>query len=222
MSAARDSILSSIRQSLARAKLPATELIALAAPRPPDAALVEAFAREVEEVNGTVHGPMPAEKVAETILDIVHTSGASELLSWAFEELPVAGLAEAGLTRTDSELPAEPAERNVRLAEMERAGVGLTGALGGLADTGTLVLACGPGRPRLAWLLPPTHVALLPVESIYPSMAAFLVDCNVAKSSHLAFVTGPSRTADIELTLTRGVHGPKSLHVVLIAEKSSS
>jgi len=225
MSAAREWVLGRLRGSLARNKLPGAE--AAAPPRSllsPRGALVEAFTREVREVNGTVHGPMPEGQVAEIIVRLVLESGSREILSWAWNELPVPGLekqlARAGIERAEVELPVEPEARKLRLARMEQAGVGLTGALAGLADTGTLVLASGTGRPRLAWLLPPLHVALLPVETVCPSMTSFFADRKtaVAGASHLAFVTGPSRTADIELTLTRGVHGPKELHVVLIGE----
>ena len=81
-------------------------------------------------------------------------------------------------------------------------------------------MGSGPDRPRLAWLLPARHVALVQVDDVLPDMATFFADparATLERIAHLAFVTGPSRTADIELTLTRGVHGPKAVDIVLVA-----
>jgi L-lactate dehydrogenase complex protein LldG len=224
MSGSRDSILGSLRASLAQSRLPLSEAARLAAPQARSADLVAEFSREVRAVHGAVHGPLPVDQVGEIILRLLRDYGAQEILSWNEEYLAVPALEEtlagAGVRRMAAELPEEPQARKQRLAEMERAGAGLTGARGGLADTGTIVVASGAGRARLAWLLPPVHIALLPTSRIYPTLAAFLVHATaLGSSSHLALVTGPSRTADIELTLTRGVHGPKELQIVLVAEK---
>jgi hypothetical protein len=146
----------------------------------------------------------------------------SEILAWDDSELLPAGLGAAlrvaGIVRLDPGVPADPTLRRARLAELGRAAVGLTGALAGLADTGTLALLSGPTRPRLASLLPPVHLALVAKSAIYPTMAAFFAahPTAVREASNLVFVTGPSRTADIEQTLTLGVHGPREVHVVLV------
>jgi L-lactate dehydrogenase complex protein LldG len=67
------------------------------------------------------------------------------------------------------------------------------------------------------WLLPPLHVVVLPSPFLYPTLSAFVMAHDlVGHSSHVALVTGPSRTADIEQTLTIGVHGPKQVHIVLL------
>ena len=100
---------------------------------------------------------------------------------------------------------------------------GLTGADAAFADTGTLALTAGPGRPRLASLSVRTHVALLDPRCLYPSWAAWLaaegsgVAQRLAGASNLTLITGPSRTGDIEMTLTVGVHGPGELIVVLVS-----
>jgi len=76
----------------------------------------------------------------------------------------------------------------------------------------------GPGRPRLASLLPPVHVAILRADRIYsnlPALVTALAEKGTA-GSNLVIITGPSRTADIEMTLTRGVHGPGEVHVVIV------
>jgi L-lactate dehydrogenase complex protein LldG len=105
-----------------------------------------------------------------------------------------------------------------RLAEIE---VGLTGATAALADTGSIIVTSGPGRARIASLLPPIHVAVLPTSRIYPTMHDWLASGGtelVRETANLVVITGGSRTSDIELQLTLGMHGPKELHVVLYAD----
>jgi L-lactate dehydrogenase complex protein LldG len=82
------------------------------------------------------------------------------------------------------------------------------------------VVQSGLHRSRAASLLPETHIALLPSDRLYPTMAAFFAahspQALIGQASNLVFITGPSRTADIEMIITRGVHGPKRLCVVLV------
>jgi L-lactate dehydrogenase complex protein LldF len=98
---------------------------------------------------------------------------------------------------------------------------GMTGALAGLADTGTLVLVGGPARPLTASLLPEIHVALLRISELVPSLPDALRRPEVRASAAAVLVTGPSRTADIEMTLTIGVHGPKEVCVFLIDDSGA-
>jgi L-lactate utilization protein LutC len=88
--------------------------------------------------------------------------------------------------------------------------VGVTKAVCGLADTGSVLVTDGKGDPLKASLLPEIHIAVLRSADIYPSLpdAMYLVK----NTSAAVFITGPSRTADIEMTLTIGVHGPKEIH----------
>lgn len=112
------------------------------------------------------------------------------------------------------------AERGDLLA----ADAGITTAQWGIAETGTLVLVSNHERHRLASLLPPLHVALLPASRLLGTLDAAFAALRPADGRPVArtitFVTGPSRTADIELELVVGVHGPKALHVVLFEHKS--
>jgi L-lactate dehydrogenase complex protein LldG len=95
---------------------------------------------------------------------------------------------------------------------------GLTGALAGVAETGTLILPGGKGRPLTASLLPFVHIAILRAEDILPDMAAALKLRELSQCSAAALVSGPSRTADIEMTLTLGVHGPREVHVFCLVD----
>jgi L-lactate dehydrogenase complex protein LldG len=87
----------------------------------------------------------------------------------------------------------------------------VTKAICGLADTGSILAADGPGSPLHASLLPEIHIAVLNPTDILSSLpdAIHLIQDQRAA----AFITGPSRTADIEMTLTIGVHGPKEIHI---------
>lgn len=148
-------------------------------------------------------------------------SSQSRLLSWDDAELGCPGLGDAlrraGIELVPGAVPNDADHQRVleRLASLQ---VGLSGAVGGLADTGSIVVASGPGRSRVASLLPPVHVAVLPVSRIYPTMQEWLAGGGtrlVAGCANVVVITGSSRTSDIELQLTLGMHGPKELHVVL-------
>jgi L-lactate dehydrogenase complex protein LldG len=183
--------------------------------------MAESFARELRALSGYVQLVEEAGPVTAVILEILQKHQANQILAWdeAGLGLPWLGeaLTSAGITLTRHHLGVEGEERIADLAALDGVRVGLTGAQGGLADTGTLALVSGPGRGRLASLLPPVHIALLPIQKLYPSLPAFLAANTAAATtgSNLVLITGPSRTADIELTLSMGVHGPKEIHVIV-------
>ncbi len=94
---------------------------------------------------------------------------------------------------------------------------GITSADYALADTGTLVILSSPREARLVSLLPPAHIAVLGAESILSGLDELfsLVPDPAAVSSSMVLITGPSRTADIEQILVRGVHGPGRIAVLI-------
>src|SRR6266545_1618468 len=102
--------------------------------------------------------------------------------------------------------------------ELFRCDAGVTTAQWGIAETGTLVLESGRERSRLLSLVPPVHVALLSTRCICESLGDALARVSLA-SHAVTFITGPSRTSDIELTLVVGVHGPQTVHVLLLEEE---
>jgi L-lactate utilization protein LutC len=95
-------------------------------------------------------------------------------------------------------------------------GAGVSTAIFGLADTGSVVLAAAPDEPRARSLLPDVHVTLLHEDLILPGLADLFAALGDDLPSALAIVTGPSRSADIEQKLAVGVHGPGEVHVVLL------
>ena len=138
-------------------------------------------------------------------------------MSW--EELPVSGVASSltaeGMERVDHEVPTDGRrEHQLTYGELD---IGITGADAGLAESGSLVLVHGPGRPRMASLVPDIHVALLDVTLLDRTLAnwAHKHPALVLETANLVLITGPSRTGDIEQELNLGVHGPRHLHVVM-------
>ena len=96
--------------------------------------------------------------------------------------------------------------------------VGISGAEIALAETGSVLIHSGPGKSRLATLLPPVHIALLSSRKIVPDLFAYSGSRASDIPSNLTFVSGPSKTADIEQTMAIGVHGPKRFVVIVYDE----
>jgi L-lactate utilization protein LutC len=98
------------------------------------------------------------------------------------------------------------------------ADVGITSADYALADTGTLVMLASPAEARLVSLLPPVHIAVVPIERVLSGLDELftILPDPAAETSSMVLITGPSRTADIEQILVRGVHGPGEIHVVVV------
>lgn len=100
----------------------------------------------------------------------------------------------------------------------------LTTSLGGIAQTGSVVLWPNPDEPRLMSLLPPIHVVLVHEYALTDTLAETIAAQGWATSmpTNAILISGPSKTADIEQTLAYGVHGPKELIVLLIKEDGST
>ena len=102
--------------------------------------------------------------------------------------------------------------------------MGITGANIAIAESGTLVMVTNEGNGRLVSTLPPVHVAVVGLEKLVPRAEDALSILKILArnatgqilTSYTSFITGPSRTADIEKSLTIGVHGPEALHIVLV------
>jgi L-lactate dehydrogenase complex protein LldG len=95
---------------------------------------------------------------------------------------------------------------------------GITSADFALADTGSLVFLSQSGESRLISLLPPRHIAVIERDKILADLDELFarVPYPAALSSSMVIVTGPSRTADIEMRLVRGVHGPGDVTVIIV------
>lgn len=188
----------------------------------PQAELVARFKSELEALMGRVYLLDDVEDSAETILSILTQHNAKRIIAWGNDDLGLPNLrellSENGVEIDDNLLPDDADGRKAQLAKTNDVHVGLTGANGGLADNGAIGIVSGKGRGRLASLSPPVHIALLRRDQIYPSIPAFLAahEDATAEASNLVFIAGPSRTGDIEMTLSIGVHGPGEIHVIVL------
>ena len=101
-------------------------------------------------------------------------------------------------------------------AAVATADIGFTGARGAVALTGSIVVDAGRAGGRTASLLPPAHVALVAEDAIVATPGELWRSLRTPMPSNLVQITGPSRSADIELIITLGVHGPRALWVGLV------
>jgi L-lactate dehydrogenase complex protein LldG len=111
----------------------------------------------------------------------------------------------------------EIARRPARASDL----TGITGSFCAIAETGTLMMLSGPQTPSAASLLPETHVAVVEKNRIVPGMedAWQLMRAELGQAPRAVnFISGPSRTADIEQTVTLGAHGPYRVHIVLVGK----
>ncbi len=132
-------------------------------------------------------------------------------------------LAECGIAHLDGVISGITDREQLREV-CASADVGITSADYALADTGTLVMMSSHAEARMISLLPPVHVAVIPVERLLTGLdELFVVAPDPARlTSSMVLITGPSRTADIEQILVRGVHGPGEIHVVIVAPKTET
>jgi len=190
---------------------------------------LERFRREFEQVGGVFYRVPTLAEVPEVVAAIARDRSARRLVSWHPETLG-GDLGPALTARGLSPVSMPPgeianeAERGRLRQLIAAAELGLTGVDLAIAETGTLVLRSGAGRPPSTSLLPPYHVAVFDRVALVESLAQVGVFLELwhadgeagARGAAISFITGPSRTADIELTLTRGVHGPKEVHAIFV------
>ncbi len=188
---------------------------------------LERFQAEFERIAGVFHRVARVDEVPAVLARIAAEKGAREIVGW--NPAALGWDLRAALAPHDLAVLLAPpgdgdAERRRHRDEAARAPLGVTGADWALAEAGTLILISGPGRPRSTSLLPETHVAVFgpgalleTLEQVGVMLEAHHADrARADMGGTINFITGPSRTADIELTLTRGVHGPKDVHVVFV------
>jgi len=178
--------------------------------------LLEQFIKELLNVNTEVREAQGEEELRDFIAGLVREKGISSFVMWESDYLNSLGLKELLIGEGLDQIISN--DKN----DMAQAGIGITGADYAIADTGTLVLLADENRPRSVSLLPPIHLAIVRKSDIVTDIKELFVilkqrlDAGQSPPSCMTFITGPSRTADIELNLTLGVHGPKELYVIII------
>jgi L-lactate dehydrogenase complex protein LldG len=201
-------IVESIRIALGREPGPPAEpRPAVLPPRPakPIEDEIDLFISEVNLLSGhaerLLHKQVP-QALAKLVAD-------EEIRRAALWDTPL--LADLGLASQLEKLGVEivPAGDDKHL--LATCDLGVTQADFALAETGTIGLLSSPAKPRAISLLPRVHLAIVRPEDFRPDLTQVFVEAR--QSGYLVLITGPSRTADIELTVTLGVHGPRSLDI---------
>ncbi len=180
------------------------------------------FLEELRALGGHTERVATLEEAREYVLALARERGAERLVRWDVEELEEMGvdepLAEAGVEVAvwrDLEDFREVAGK---------ADIGLSTARWAIAETGSLVIEGGPGRGRTVTLLPPTHVAVVPVDRMLRTVPEAIGKYAGGEAggeadglpANVTFHTGPSRSGDIEMSIFVGMHGPGDVHVVLV------
>jgi L-lactate dehydrogenase complex protein LldG len=208
---ARDEILQRTREALGGGfEQPAAPPEArIVVPEIPREARIEPFFRAVSNLAGkTFLANSPAEARAY-VAALIGEGPAVASNTYLLEECGIADL--PGVQTGFKDLEA------LRQA-CASAAFGITGVEYALADTGTLVMLASAEEARMISLLPPVHIAVVPRVRILTGLDELLwmVPHPGRSTSSMVFITGPSRTADIEQILVRGVHGPGEVHVLVI------
>lgn len=188
-------------------------------------ALAERFKHELERVGGKVYRAAPTEAAATAAAILTDQGLAGTVVRWEDPSLNGLGLDEALNTAGFTVVPFAPGAGGGALVQAaEQAVAGITGCDAAIAETGSLVLGSrqleeqsAPGRGRVVSLLPPVHIAIVRLEQlVYSALEVFRGLKSAPMPSQVVFVTGPSRSADIENDLSIGVHGPGQVHVILV------
>jgi len=186
-------------------------------PQPPAqmagrAARVEWFTSELAQLTGTFTVASSLAEAGEAVAEYVRAScpaGGDVVLN----DEPVVLAARGPLQGAGYAVRVWPQDRAVSA----HAVAGVTSVRYAIAETGSVAVVAEPGQGRTVSLVPPVHVAVLPTSRILATVADYFRTLGTLERmpAGLNLITGPSRTADIELELSIGVHGPGAIHVVL-------
>lgn len=212
-----------IAARLGRARPCAAPPVPAAGPRESDVArplvaaesLLQRFQDELELVGGKLAIASSSSDVSRLLEAELSSWNARKLVSWSLAEFEGWGLARS---LAGHACASYAGEGKVFRELCRDADAGITTADFAIAGTGTLAIASGPGRPRQVSLLPTVHIALVKesqlVEHLGQAFEAYRQSGRLT-CSNLHFITGPSRTSDIENDLSIGVHGPAAVSVIL-------
>ncbi len=208
----KDDLLKRVRTALhgRRCTAPAGGSIPVHAGAGSPAERIDLFRSRFEDLGGTFLSGASAESVARPLWEALRAEGVTALL--VPEDDPAARALADALVPMGPYRIASPDE--IRQAAPPPC-AGIQAAEYAIAETGTLVQTSGGGRTLLPGLVTDVHVALLSPAAFVDRMEECLAALAHNPPRNISFITGPSRTADIELTLTVGVHGPRKVIAVL-------
>ena len=182
-------------------------------PFPPQRAeMADQFSRALKAAQGEVFIAESLEDAWSTLASVLRNLKANRVVYNA--EPPFDGTILAGIY-PQCEWTKVGENTELTRQACETADVGLTGAMFGLAETGTVGIAGGRSTSRLVSLLPEVHLVLLDQALLVPDLIAWEQIRPKQLPAQLVLVSGPSKTADIEQTLVVGAHGPKRMMVIL-------
>ena len=213
---AREDILAKVRTSLNRspglpvAPVPPTARVKPRVAGAPEAE-IELLFTEIGKLNGVTKRLAGRDDLKTALAELVKVEAVKKATCWTTSDLTTWDVA-GSLKALGVEMVLPTADKH-RVAECE---LGVTGVDAALPETGTLLLRSSPERPRVVSLLPRVHLAILRRTALRADLHQAFAEAKDA--GYCVLVTGPSRTSDIELTLTLGVHGPKALYVWLLDE----
>lgn len=180
--------------------------------------LIDIFTNELAQVNGLFKVVNNEDELRRYLSDVTTEHDSKSFIVWGTPL--IAQLKVIEYLKTNDLRVVKSRDKN----QLEGADIGITEVDFAIADSGTLVLFSDPNKPRLTSLIVPLHIAILDskkiVRNIFDLFQIIGHEYNEGLDSKrimscITFITGPSRTADIELNLTLGVHGPKELHVLI-------
>ena len=213
---AREEILGKVRMALLRridAPAPPVPSSARVASRAPGdtSTEMEMLLGEIGKLGGQTRRFARGDEIQSALAELVEAEEIKKATVWGTAELAELGVADS-LGGLGVGLVSPHADK-YQLAECD---LGVTSVDAALPETGTLLLRSTPERPRMVSLLPRVHLAIVRPSALRADLSQAFAD--VRDDGYFVFITGPSRTSDIELTVTIGVHGPKALHVWAMEE----
>jgi L-lactate dehydrogenase complex protein LldG len=215
---ARQEILSSIRTHLAAsAPFDAREYSenpVVLAVQPVASNLIDLFRQSLEAVDGHC---VIAHSKGEIANALTHIISALQKMKLHAQRIAISDAPELERLMHMTDLEIEELGIAPNASDIFGFDVGISSAQAAIAETGTLVLDSAVERHRLVSLVPPVHIAIVNASAIHATVGETLAMLQNGRelSPAVTFITGPSRTADIELTLTIGVHGPQELYVII-------
>ena len=166
---------------------------------------IEQFFGEIKKLSGVGQRLVPTD-IESALKTLVAEQNIRKATVWNTPRL-----GELQVSHHLSSLGVELVSPNGEKHEMAQCDLGITEADYLLPETGTIVLSSSAEKPRAVLLLPRVHLAIVRPEMLRTDMHQVFAEAK--DKNYLVFITGASRTADIELTTTLGVHGPKDLFV---------
>lgn len=190
--------------------------------------LLDGLAASAEAGGWVVHRAANTEEALGQIVDVARGLGVTSLVRSGHDVLSRLGvdgpLTAEGIAVTKMAAAGSDDPSTLRNTAIN-AGLGLTGADYGIAETGSVVLAAGEGVSRIVSLVPPVHVAVVERGTVLPGLDELFTLLrrdygDPDWTSYVNIISGPSRSADIEYTLVTGVHGPGEVHLILLDQES--